>query len=285
MQCSCAFCLLACSTIVSFTFTFVHTTLENQSIIVRLATAEDIRYSETITNEMEESAKARGTGIAKRSPAYIEKKMQEGKSVIALTTDGSWVGFCYIEAWEHEKYVANSGLIVAPPFRKSGVATEIKRKIFELSRQKFPQAKIFGLTTGLAVMKINSELGYEPVTYSELTSDDEFWKGCQSCVNYEILMSKGRKNCLCTGMLFDPAEAEAKIIAAKLLRKAQAENARKPELITQLEEAEEPRRKFKGNFKLFDRWIRFKQFVLLKSPRRKDENTNIEKKSFLTLFW
>ncbi len=285
MQCFCAFCLLAYGTTVSFNFTFVHTTLENQSIIVRLATAEDIRYSETITKEMEESAKARGTGIAKRSPVYIEKKMQEGKSVIAITSDGTWVGFCYIEAWEHEKYVANSGLIVAPPFRKSGVATEIKRKIFELSRQKFPQAKIFGLTTGLAVMKINSELGYEPVTYSELTSDDEFWKGCQSCVNYEILMSKGRKNCLCTGMLFDPAEAEAKIMAAELLRKAQAENIPKPELIAQLEEAEEPRRKFKGNFKLFDRWIRFKQFVLLKSLRKKEENSSLEKKSFLTLFW
>jgi hypothetical protein len=286
MQCSCTFCLLAFSTIVSFTFTFVHTTLENQSIIVRLATAEDIRYSETITNEMEESAKARGTGIAKRSPAYIEKKMQEGKSVIALTTDGIWVGFCYIEAWQHEKYVANSGLIVAPAFRKSGVATEIKRKIFELSRQKYPHAKIFGLTTGLAVMKINSELGYEPVTYSELTSDDEFWKGCQSCVNYEILMSKGRKNCLCTGMLFDPVEAEAKIMAAELLRKAQAESLPKPELVSSTPPVvQEPRRKFKGNFKLFDRWVRFKQFVLLKSLRKKDENSNIEKKSFLTLFW
>ncbi|WP_127122489.1 GNAT family N-acetyltransferase [Chryseotalea sanaruensis] len=256
--------------------------MENQPIIVRLATADDIRYSETITNEMEESAKARGTGIAKRSPAYIEKKMQEGKSVIAVTTEGTWVGFCYIEAWQHEKYVANSGLIVAPAFRKSGVATEIKRKIFELSRQKYPQAKIFGLTTGLAVMKINSELGYEPVTYSELTSDDEFWKGCQSCVNYDILMSKGRKNCICTGMLFDPAEA--KIMAAELLRKA--ESSRKPELIAQLaKDAQEPRRKFKGNFKLFDRWIRFKQFVLLKSLRKKNENSNIEKKSFLTLFW
>ncbi len=235
---------------------------------------------------MEESAKARGTGIAKRSPSYIEKKMQEGKSVIALTTDGTWVGFCYIEAWQHEKYVANSGLIVAPAFRKSRVATEIKRKIFELSRQKYPHAKIFGLTTGLAVMKINSELGYEPVTYSELTSDDEFWKGCQSCVNYEILMSKGRKNCLCTGMLFDPVEAEAKIMAAELLRKAQAESLRKPELVSNSSPVvQEPRRKFKGNFKLFDRWVRFKQFVLLKSLRKKDDNSNIEKKSFLTLFW
>src|SRR5687768_11994189 len=109
---------------------------------------------------MEESAKARGTGIAKRSPEYIIKKMEEGKAVIAVTKAGTWVGFCYIEAWQHEKYVANSGLIVSPPFRKTGVATEIKKKIFELSRIKYPESKIFGLTTGLAVMKINSDLGY-----------------------------------------------------------------------------------------------------------------------------
>lgn len=184
-----------------------------QKLIVRLATSGDLHYAETITTEMEESAKARGTGIAKRSPAYIIEKMVEGKSVIAVTEDGTWVGFCYIEAWEHGKYVANSGLIVSPAFRKTGVATEIKRKIFALSREKYPNAKIFGLTTGLAVMKINSDLGYEPVTYSELTSDDEFWKGCKSCVNYEILMSKGRKNCMCTAMLFDPEEAKQKELA------------------------------------------------------------------------
>src|SRR3954462_3341080 len=160
---------------------------------------------------MEESAKARGTGIAKRSPEYIEKKMEEGKAVIAVTADGTWVGFCYIEAWEHEKYVANSGLIVSPAFRKSGVAKEIKQKVFNLSRQKYPHSKIFGLTTGLAVMKINSDLGYEPVTYSELTNDEEFWKGCKSCVNYDILTSKNRKNCLCTAMLFDPEEAAKKL--------------------------------------------------------------------------
>src|SRR6187431_2723466 len=167
---------------------------------------------------MEESAKARGTGIAKRSPDYIRMKMQEGKAVIATAQDGTWVGFCYIEAWEHDKYVANSGLIVSPVFRKTGVATEIKRKVFALSREKYPNSKIFGLTTGLAVMKINSDLGYEPVTYSELTTDEEFWKGCRSCINYEILMSKDRKNCMCTAMLFDPvekaAEAAAKAAAA-----------------------------------------------------------------------
>jgi hypothetical protein len=177
-----------------------------QHIIVRVAHSGDIHYADTITNEMESSAKARGTGIAKRSPQYIADKMKEGKAVIAYTADATWVGFCYIETWSHGSYVANSGLIVAPEFRKSGVAKNIKKRIFELSREKYPDSKIFGLTTGLAVMKINSELGYEPVTYSELTQDEAFWAGCKSCVNYDILMAKERKNCMCTAMLFDPAD-------------------------------------------------------------------------------
>lgn len=180
--------------------------MDNQHIIIRVATPADTIYSETITNEMEASAKARGTGIAKRSPEYVAQKMEEGKAVIALTADGTWVGFCYIETWSHGEYVANSGLIVSPAFRKSGVAKGIKQKVFELSRETYPEAKIFGLTTGLAVMKINSDLGYEPVTYSELTQDEAFWAGCKSCINYDILMSKDRKNCLCTAMLYDPKD-------------------------------------------------------------------------------
>lgn len=155
---------------------------------------------------MESSAKARGTGIAQRTPEYIIEKINEGKAVIAHTNQGEWVGFCYIEVWEHNKFVANSGLIVAPQFRKTGVAKAIKKKVFELSRQKYPNAKIFGLTTGLAVMKINSDLGYRPVTYAELTNDEQFWAGCKSCVNYDILKSKERKNCMCTAMLFDPQD-------------------------------------------------------------------------------
>ncbi len=179
--------------------------VDNQQIIVRVADPSDSIYSSLITDEMESSAKARGTGIAKRSPDYITQKMQEGKAVIAVTTDGTWVGFCYIETWEGE-YVANSGLIVSPPFRKTGIAKNIKQRIFQLSREKYPDAKIFGLTTGLAVMKINSDLGYEPVTYSELTKDEKFWAGCRSCVNFDILTQKERKNCLCTAMLYDPQE-------------------------------------------------------------------------------
>lgn len=178
----------------------------NQTFKVLVAYGHHIGYAHTICEEMAASAKARGTGIAKRSTEYVEQKMLEGKAVIALTTEGEWAGFCYIESWSHGEYVANSGLIVSPKFRKSGLAKQIKQHIFELSRKLYPDAKIFGLTTGLAVMKINSDLGYEPVTYSELTQDDAFWAGCKSCVNFDILMSKDRKNCLCTAMLYDPKD-------------------------------------------------------------------------------
>jgi hypothetical protein len=177
-----------------------------QDFDIQVATAQHVDYARQICDEMAESAKARGTGIAQRSPEYVADKMLEGKAVIALHKNGTWAGFCYIETWSHGDFVANSGLIVNPEFRKFGLAKAIKEKVFQLSRQKYPEAKIFGLTTGLAVMKINSDLGYEPVTYSELTQDEAFWQGCKSCVNYDILTSKGRKNCMCTAMLFDPAE-------------------------------------------------------------------------------
>lgn len=167
------------------------------------ANVAHIGYAEEICRLMEESAKVRGTGIAKRKPEYIRDKMVEGKAVIAFYEE-KLAGFCYIESWSHGQFVANSGLIVAPEYRKSGLARGIKKKAFELSRKKFPEAKIFGITTSLAVMKINTELGYKPVTFSELTTDDSFWQGCKSCVNYEILQQNQRKMCLCTAMLYDP---------------------------------------------------------------------------------
>lgn len=174
-------------------------------ILILEANSTHTKYSLQICEEMESSAKIRGTGIAKRSPEYLSKKMEEGKAVIAITKDGTWAGFCYIETWEGD-YVANSGLIVSPEFRKTGIAKGIKQKIFDMSRRKYSNAKLFGLTTGLAVMKINSDLGYEPVTYSELTQDETFWQGCKSCVNFDILTAKERKNCLCTAMLYDPKD-------------------------------------------------------------------------------
>lgn len=171
---------------------------------LEVSSEKHLVYVEEIRNEMEDSAKKRGTGIAKRSSEYLGKKISEGNAIIAIDEDGTWAGFCYIETWTNGEYVANSGLIVSPQFRNAGLATLIKERIFELSREKYPNAKIFGLTTGLAVMKINSSLGYKPVIYSELTQDEQFWNGCKNCVNYEILMMKERKNCLCTAMLFVP---------------------------------------------------------------------------------
>lgn len=171
---------------------------------LEVSSEKHLVYVEEIRNEMEDSAKKRGTGIAKRSSKYLGKKILEGNSIIATDENGTWAGFCYIETWTNGEYVANSGLIVSPQFRNVGLATQIKERIFDLSREKYPNAKIFGLTTGLAVMKINSNLGYKPVIYSELTQDEQFWNGCKNCVNYDILMMKERKNCLCTAMLFVP---------------------------------------------------------------------------------
>lgn len=172
-----------------------------------IATEKHLQYAQTIADMMERAATERGTGIAKRSVEYLQKKMTEGKAVICV--DGKNVaGFCYIESWGHDKFVANSGLIVNSEYRKLGLAKKIKKKIFELSRKKFPNAKIFGITTSLAVMKINAELGYQPVTFSELTDDEQFWKGCQTCKNFDILTRTNRSHCLCTGMLFDPTKSK-----------------------------------------------------------------------------
>lgn len=183
--------------------------MDKMDFTIHYANIAHFEYAEEICRLMEESAKVRGTGIAKRKPEYVQNKMVEGKAVIAFQGT-KLAGFCYIETWGDKKFVANSGLIVAPEYRKSGLARMIKQKAFELSRKKYPDAKIFGITTSLAVMKINSDLGYKPVTFSELTDDDAFWKGCESCVNYDILQRNSRRMCLCTGMLYDPAKEEKK---------------------------------------------------------------------------
>ncbi|HSI70482.1 MAG TPA: GNAT family N-acetyltransferase [Gillisia sp.] len=172
-----------------------------------IANKTHANYAEVICDTIEESAKVRGTGIARRTPEYILTKMENNNAIIALDGD-RFAGFCYIEVWSHEKFVANSGLIVHPDYRNRGLAKEIKKAVFEHSRKKYPNSKIFGITTGLAVMKINYELGYEPVTFSELTDDESFWKGCQTCKNFDILTRTERKMCLCTGMLYDPVKKE-----------------------------------------------------------------------------
>ncbi|MEO6346334.1 MAG: GNAT family N-acetyltransferase [Aquaticitalea sp.] len=170
---------------------------------ILIADTSHHKYADIICETIAESAKVRGTGIAKREPEYVRTKMTNGNCVIALEGD-QFSGFCYIEVWSHGKFVANSGLIVHPDFREQGLAKKIKQKVFEHSRTKFPDAKIFSITTGLAVMKMNSDLGYKPVTFSELTTDQTFWNGCQTCKNFDILQRTEQKMCLCTGMLYDP---------------------------------------------------------------------------------
>lgn len=179
-------------------------------IKIEQTNSQHLIFCDAIIEEMEHSAKVRGTGIAKRSAEYLSKKIIDGNGIIALTDQNEWAGFCYIETWSEETFVVNSGLIVSPKFRNLGLARKIKEEIFNLSRTKFPEAKIFGLTTGLAVMKINSDLGYKPITYSEITKDENFWSGCKSCVNYEILLAKEKKNCLCTAMMYDGKEKSNK---------------------------------------------------------------------------
>ncbi len=175
-------------------------------IAVLVAGSEHEVYVDTILDTIAEAAKVRGTGIARRTHEYLAKKMQEAKAVIALAADGRFAGFSYIETWEQQQYVTTSGLIVHPDFRGLGVAKRIKDLTFSLARTRWPHAKIFSLTSGAAVMKMNTELGYKPVTFADLTDDEAFWRGCEGCVNVDILKRTNRRYCICTAMLFDPTE-------------------------------------------------------------------------------
>ena len=175
-------------------------------INVLVADASHVKYADEICEEVFISARERGTGIARRTPEYIQEKMAAGKAIIAISEKGEFAGFSYIETWGGKEYVANSGLIVAHKFRGIGLAMRIKERVFQLSRERFPSAKIFSITTGAAVMKMNYELGFRPVTFAALTDDPEFWKGCQGCRNYQILEANEYRMCLCTGLLYDPAE-------------------------------------------------------------------------------
>ena len=176
-----------------------------EEIEVVVADASHEKYIDTILTTIEEAAKVRGTGIAKRSHEYLATKMREAKAVIALCGD-RFAGFSYIETWGNKQYVTTSGLIVHPDFRGRGVAKKIKDMTFSLARTRWPHAKIFSLTSGAAVMKMNTELGYQPVTFADLTDDEAFWRGCEGCVNYPVLRERNRKFCICTAMLFDPTE-------------------------------------------------------------------------------
>lgn len=176
------------------------------NIQVTVADHSHAKYAQEVCDEILLSSKERKTGIANRTKEYIVEKMDAGKAVIALTEDGRFAGFSYIESWGGKSFVANSGLIVAHKFRGLGVARRIKEQTFILSRTLFPDAKIFSITTGAAVMKMNYEFGFRPVPFSELTDDPEFWKGCEGCRHFDILKSHDYKMCICTGLLYDPKE-------------------------------------------------------------------------------
>ena len=190
--------------------------MEEIEVVVADSTHE--KYVDTILETIAEAAKVRGTGIAKRTPEYLITKMREAKAVIALKGD-KFAGFSYIETWGNKHYVTTSGLIVHPDFRGQGVAWRIKELTFTLARTRWPHAKIFSLTSGAAVMTMNTRLGYQPVTFADLTDDEAFWRGCEGCVNVDILKRTDRKYCICTAMLYDPEEhLPAKIPAVVLER-------------------------------------------------------------------
>ena len=179
--------------------------MDKNDIQILVAAAEHERYVDTILDTIAEAAKVRGTGIARRTHEYLATKMREAKAVIALDGD-RFAGFSYIETWGNKRYVTTSGLIVHPDYRGQHLAKRIKDMTFTLARTRWPHAKIFSLTSGAAVMKMNTALGYQPVTFDDLTDDEAFWRGCEGCINYPVLKERNRKFCICTAMLFDPTE-------------------------------------------------------------------------------
>ena len=118
---------------------------EHQEIQILVADESHEKYVDTILKTIEDAAKVRGTGIAKRTHEYVATKMREAKAVIALApqADGSeprFAGFSYIETWGNKQYVTTSGLIVHPDFRGLGIAKKIKDLTFSLARTRWPHA-------------------------------------------------------------------------------------------------------------------------------------------------
>ena len=172
-------------------------------INVVVANESHKHYIPDILSAIYEASQVKGNSIVMRDPDYLAQKMREGKAVIALC-EGAFVGFCYLECWQDEQFVANSGLIVRPEFRGQGVATRIKQQIFEQCRKLFPDASIFGITKSEAVIRMNTKLGFERVGYDQLTHDPKFWKGCDTCPNYPVLQANQGKSCHCIGLLYRP---------------------------------------------------------------------------------
>lgn len=175
-------------------------------LTVAIAHESHTHFAEEICELIAQAAKQRGTGRGKRTIEEITDKIINGQAIIALYGN-KLAGFSYIQPWENQKFVVNTGLIVSPLFRGAKLAIQIKKKAIEVAAEKYPGAKMFSLTTTLPVMKLNTDLGYKPVTYNQLPQDKKFWDGCQSCINYDNLVEKNYKMCFCTAMLLDNMEA------------------------------------------------------------------------------
>ena len=78
-------------------------------IDIAIASEAHLSYVPEIERALLAASEQKGTGIAVRSTEYLTAKIEAGKAVIALSTEGKWAGFCYIESWGHNKFVANSG--------------------------------------------------------------------------------------------------------------------------------------------------------------------------------
>jgi argininosuccinate synthase len=168
---------------------------------VRVTNYKDIIYAFTISKNIEESAILREIGIAKRDTKYIASKILEGNAVFAIF-NGIIIGFSYIETFQ-EEFIAHSGMIVFPTFRKKGISKCIKSSIFKLSSYKFPIANIFSITTSPPIIKINFDLNFKIVSFLEITNSYRFWDGCNSCNNYDFI-TNNNKMCLCNAFLFEP---------------------------------------------------------------------------------
>jgi hypothetical protein len=178
-----------------------------ESFVIRLATEADAKHLPRIADLLDEGAISRGIGRGRRPDSLMLQKIRENRSIMAFNPEGDVVGFCYIDTWNNDSFVVHNALIVAPKYRDKNLGWLIKEFAFKITRSRWPDAKIFGLTTTQAVMHINSKLGYEPVVYAALPQDERFWNGHSNCIYYDVLQRSGGRFCLCTAMLYDPEKS------------------------------------------------------------------------------
>jgi hypothetical protein len=176
--------------------------MSGDTIVVRLATEHDQRFVQNIITEIEIASQIKGTGICKREPAFISQKITEGNAVMAVTPSGAWAGFCYIQPHDNGQFVSSCALVISRNFRNRGIASQIKAQVLALAKNKYPAARIFGLTTSHVVERINAQLNYVEVSYAEVTQADTFWQSCRSCENYQLLLQQDKKKCLCKAMVY-----------------------------------------------------------------------------------